>query len=178
MKQRTLEREAEKLREEQHDVQFLMQEEGLREGRIRQAMEREVARVARVREQRMAVRQREQALDEEYEQQLEALRSRDTNIQLYVSRAVTRARLRTSLEETLHDTLNTSSSVSALLQEEAHSKHLLHETALTDQSRSARSKVNLHEAMNLGRTMKLAGVTRADVAINMGLIGPACPVPL
>ena len=78
--------------------------------------------------------------------------------------------LRKSLDTTLNDTLTCAEETQQQLQAEVRMKDVLHEEAHLRLRQDARSTIELHESLELGRTMRLAGITRADVAAQLGLI--------
>ena len=178
VRDRTLEREAEQLREAQQATERLLADERWREERLRVAMEREAARVAQTRRQRAEAQRAEEELDGRYEEQIAALRERGRNQELFASRAATRHRLKEALDRTLEETLGDAEETRRALEAEAVQKVALHEDALREEAEARRKEAQMHEAMELGRTMRLAGVKRADQAMELGLIGAPCPIPL
>eukprot|EP01063_Lacrimia_lanifica_P020354 TRINITY_DN27687_c0_g1_i1.p1 TRINITY_DN27687_c0_g1~~TRINITY_DN27687_c0_g1_i1.p1 ORF type:complete len:352 (+),score=107.06 TRINITY_DN27687_c0_g1_i1:81-1136(+) len=169
-KERLVEREAQRLREQQVETQHALEEEAWREERLQAAMHEELQRVTALQQKREEVKVAEVQLVRDYEEQLEELRTRERNKELYLCRQEARETMKDSIEENLSLTMESLDTERARLEQERAEKEKFYTDEMMKSMEADRRNAALHAAMELGRTMRVAGVRRADVAHEMGII--------
>ncbi|KAJ9468356.1 hypothetical protein DIPPA_29953 [Diplonema papillatum] len=169
-KEREILRELERLRELQEEQEDELRKQAWKDDMLQQRMQRELEKMHEMKEQLGACRHAEDGLDAEYETQLEELRARERDTELFITRRVTREKAKTSLMQELDNLRRDAEDKARRLQEDARAIEQAHVGSLLESKEAAKSRVALHSVMELGRTMRLAGVTRADEAHKLGII--------
>eukprot|EP01060_Flectonema_neradi_P027197 TRINITY_DN36826_c0_g1_i1.p1 TRINITY_DN36826_c0_g1~~TRINITY_DN36826_c0_g1_i1.p1 ORF type:complete len:319 (+),score=88.53 TRINITY_DN36826_c0_g1_i1:45-1001(+) len=168
--ERDLEREVQKLKEHRESIDLQLQEEAKKEERIKRTMERELYRVAEATQLREDLRRQEDELDEQFEQQIEALKQREREGEVFLSRRVARRQLAESILQREESMISENEQAKAELRGTMAETHQRSVAALDEAKKLAVDQMTMEEAMEKGRMMRLCGVTRADQAYLAGFI--------